>query len=333
MVSQEFMNILHKQSKHNSPTMSSNGDSADSEGMSQNVYRYENIDVKVENESDYVPSAQSDVGMASVHTNLKTEVEDYSNDMAMSSLTQVMVSSESSSEATPHQASKGKERVSLYLIESPQQHIKEEEALPLFSKRIIKKKQIYDPSDISISSQKNQTKKSPLKKTSKGNKEMVAIYFPESPQQHVKEEKACPHFKKRLIKKKQIYDPSDISITSQKNQMKKSSLIMRKARCNARTHKLYMETPELEKKITGEKICAYCGKYIKREDYMRLHLMKHTGETPHKCPKCPKAYRYRWRLTQHIRLHTKNFPYHCPYCNYCGNRSDYLSSHIRRVHH
>lgn len=184
---------------------------------------------------------------------------------------------------------------------------------------------------------------SPLHQISEGNKEAISFYAPESPQQLERKEKVLlRHSSKRIIKKKRIYDPSDISSLSQKNHMKKRSYKARKkVPGKSETYEHHM-TPKLLIKVTGDKStvssthsknCVYCGRYVKRKDYMRLHLMKHTGETPHKCPQCTNAYRTRWRLTQHIRTHSKNLPYHCPYCNYCGNRSDYLSSHVRRVHH
>lgn len=283
MVSQEFMNILLKQPNHNTPTTSSSVASSGNGGRSLNVQENECKMIKKEKE-DYDDFDQSAVEMVTVHTGLiiKKE-EDCSNDWKPS-LTQTMVSSESSSKA------------------------------------------------------------SPLHQTFEGNKEPISFYSPESPQQLERKEKALlGRSNKRIIKKKRIYDPSDISSLSQKDHMKKAShKAMKKVLGNSETHEHHMKTPKLLIKVTSDKStvsstqsknCKYCGKCVKRKDYMRLHLMKHTGETPYKCPHCTNAYRTRWRLTQHIRTHSKNLPYHCPYCNYCGNRSDYLSSHVRRVHH
>lgn len=144
---------------------------------------------------------------------------------------------------------------------------------------------------------------------------------------------------KRIRKEKIIFDPSEVSSHTQRNQRNKISCkIKYDLPCISETNKSCIEMPKEDavSKCTedwdGDLTCKYCGKYMQRSDYLRLHLMKHTGETPHKCPYCKNGYRARWRLAQHLRTHTKNLPYHCPYCNYTGNRSDYLTSHMKRIH-
>ena len=156
-------------------------------------------------------------------------------------------------------------------------------------------------------------------------------------QQFKKDKQALRSPSKRIRKEKIIFDPSN------------SSNMQRKKICNETDDITYISEPEesepawletptedimnnFKGEWDGELVCKFCGKIMQRLDYLRLHLMKHTGEKPHKCPFCENGYRARWRLAQHVRTHTKNLPYHCPYCNYRGNRSDYLTSHIKRIH-
>lgn len=154
-----------------------------------------------------------------------------------------------------------------------------------------------------------------------------------TPPSHVKDMEGLRPPSKRVRREKIIFDPSDTSTHMQRNRRRKIPSEVKELSSISEESKEYNDavTPFKEQGDEGLH-CKYCGKYMHRLDYLRLHLMKHTGETPYKCPYCKNAYRARWRLNQHVRTHTRNLPYHCPYCCYRGNRSDYLTSHINRIH-
>lgn len=193
-------------------------------------------------------------------------------------------------------------------------------------------------SQTKVKSEPSSREASPLRQDSKRNETVTSFRPRESPQQSEREEEKNPNnpSNKRVIKKKAIFDPSDTSSSSHKKRRKKAPQIVKNESCNSETKEDHKKDPELLSKRACDKMsksCKYCGKYVKQKYYMRLHYMKHTGETPHKCTHCKNAYRTRWRLTQHMRTHTNSQPYHCPYCNYRGNRSDYITSHINRRHY
>ena len=59
---------------------------------------------------------------------------------------------------------------------------------------------------------------------------------------------------------------------------------------------------EPRKKPTSNS-CEFCGQRFKRTDRLMAHRIRHTGETPHKCPYCPKEYAYMSALYLHKKTH------------------------------
>ena len=85
--------------------------------------------------------------------------------------------------------------------------------------------------------------------------------------------------------------------------------------------------------------CGHKGcrkKYTRKHD-LRLHFVKHTGDSPYKCylGECDGriAFPRKRYLTWHIRSeHTFERPYQCEVCSQRFMRSDHLRGHRRKVH-
>ena len=80
-----------------------------------------------------------------------------------------------------------------------------------------------------------------------------------------------------------------------------------------------------------------CGKKYTRKYDLRLHFVKHTGDSPYKCylGKCDGriVFSRKRYLTWHIRSkHTLERPYQCEVCSQRFMCSDYLRVHRRKVH-
>jgi len=55
--------------------------------------------------------------------------------------------------------------------------------------------------------------------------------------------------------------------------------------------------------------CTVCGKQVKQLAHLKSHMLMHTGERPHKCQYCEKAYRSKYDLRLHcLRVHEIELP-------------------------
>ncbi|XP_035485002.2 zinc finger protein 408-like isoform X1 [Scophthalmus maximus] len=80
----------------------------------------------------------------------------------------------------------------------------------------------------------------------------------------------------------------------------------------------FSQKPELRRHMIshtgGGFLCSYCGKSLRDPHSLKAHERLHTGERPHRCPACGKAYTLATKLRRHIKsshLLEKPFVCHC----------------------
>lgn len=72
----------------------------------------------------------------------------------------------------------------------------------------------------------------------------------------------------------------------------------------------------LSRHVDAERLtCTYCSRRFHSQGVLALHLRSHTGERPHVCPHCSRAFSIPHNLRNHIiTQHTKEFRLFCPLC-------------------
>ena len=68
--------------------------------------------------------------------------------------------------------------------------------------------------------------------------------------------------------------------------------------------------------------CQICDYSARTQQNLRLHLRKHTGDTPYVCYVCKSAFRVKSDLTRHMRVHSGEKPFKCQDCTFaCSLKS------------
>lgn len=76
--------------------------------------------------------------------------------------------------------------------------------------------------------------------------------------------------------------------------------------------------------------CDFCSKAFTRKEHLLNHVRQHTGESPHRCGYCSKSFTRKEHLINHVRQHTGETPFRCQYCPKAFTRKDHLVNHVRQ---
>lgn len=78
--------------------------------------------------------------------------------------------------------------------------------------------------------------------------------------------------------------------------------------------------------------CKYCNKQFTAPSYLKVHMVKHTGEKNFKCDLCSRLFVSKEALLYHTRRHTGDKPYSCTVCDEKFVNASARAEHIKFKH-
>lgn len=79
-------------------------------------------------------------------------------------------------------------------------------------------------------------------------------------------------------------------------------------------------------------VCKYCNKQFTAPSYLKVHMVKHTGEKNFKCDLCNRKFVSKEALLYHTRRHTGDKPYSCTLCDERFVNASARAEHIKFKH-
>ncbi|KAI4898307.1 hypothetical protein NFI96_033512 [Prochilodus magdalenae] len=73
--------------------------------------------------------------------------------------------------------------------------------------------------------------------------------------------------------------------------------------------------------------CPTCGQVFKRRCHMRVHMLRHSGQKPHRCEVCHKTFAHKSNLGRHCQTHMTRKPHVCQQCGQSFTQSGTLKKH------
>ena len=77
--------------------------------------------------------------------------------------------------------------------------------------------------------------------------------------------------------------------------------------------------------------CETCGKYFRKNELLKKHMLIHTREKDFKCKFCEKGFIFKGDLKNHERVHTGEKPFKCKLCKKRFAQLSSLKSHERTL--